>query len=202
MLTPPWSRDWRDQTVVVAASGQSQCKEDLDYVRGRCRVVVINSTWRLAPWADILYFCDANWWYADGPKQHEFPGQWVIGKAQGGELSGAFPANVVPQDMMIWDGERIGGGGGSGFQVLNLLAVWGVARVIYLGLDCTWSKQVHWHGPHKNGRPNPKEGTIARWRLAFERNAPDVARRGVEVFNASRQTSLACFPRVNLREII
>lgn len=206
VLRPDWSREWRGETVLVAASGPSQCKEDLDYARGRCRVVAINSTWRLAPWADVLYFCDADWWLHDGPRGSEFKGRQIVGKPDGPETAGFFSANVTPADTMIWDGEQIGGGHNSGFQILNLLTLWDVGRVIYTGLDCQPRAEcnpganMHWHGLHPHR--NPQESTFKKWRLFFSRAAPEVAARGVEVLNASRETALGCFPRVNLRDVL
>lgn len=192
---------------MVAASGPSQCQEDVEYARGRCRVVVINTTWRLGPWADLLYFCDASWWQTSGPRGNEFTGRQVVGKHENGLPEHIWHAHVIPADRMIWDGQNIGGGHNSGFQVLNLLALWGVKRVIYTGLDCqptaacNPNAKVHWHGPHTENR-NPQDTTFAKWRQFFAEAAEGVAERGTEVLNASRETALTCFPRVNLREVL
>ena len=45
----------------IIASGPSLTKEDVDAVRG-LNVIVINTSYWLAPWADILYACDGHWW--------------------------------------------------------------------------------------------------------------------------------------------
>lgn len=57
-----WWPDWSGQTVVIAASGASQNKRDLDYVRGKACVIAINRTWELCPWADVLYSSGASFW--------------------------------------------------------------------------------------------------------------------------------------------
>lgn len=203
-LRPDWSAAWAGATVVVAASGPSQRRADLDYARTRgARVVAINSTWRLAPRADMLFACDADWWKKCGPGPDEFAGRRVVGKVG---FPGAWFANVVPSERMIWDGERLGGGHNSSFQALNLMAIWAVRRVIFLGLDCQMTApgvaaQVHWHGPHER-RPNPNENNFFRWRQFFDRAAPEIAARGVEVVNASRSTALECFPRMPIEEAL
>ncbi len=44
--------------MVVLASGPSMTAADAEYVRGKARVMTVNSTWRLAPWADAHYTND------------------------------------------------------------------------------------------------------------------------------------------------
>lgn len=204
-LCPDWTRAWRGATAVIAASGPSQCQEDLDYVRGRCRVMVINETWRLAPWADALYFCDAAWWVLNGPR--DFAGRMIVGERQSkGPLSEALAANVHSVPNMIWDGERIGAGENSGFQTINLLAVWDVKRIVLTGYDmqpraaCNPDAEMHWHGLHDG--LNPTTYCFAKWIGHFRRAAPDLAARGVEVLNATRETALDAFPRVELRQAV
>ena len=188
----------------MAASGPSQWKEDLDYARGRCPVVAINMTWKLAPWADMLYACDRHWWGKHNPKPDQFAGVRVVGKGQwpGCESAGLLQPGVME---LYWDGKRIGGGWNSGFQVLNILALWKVARIIYTGLDCKAGEggKPHWHGHYRDGAcPNPDQRHFDRWKQGFDMAAAQVAERGIEVLNASRDTALTCFPRVELRDFI
>src|SRR5690606_31872717 len=75
---PPHSALWRE--AVCIASGPSLTADDCDLVRrwrsageaaGEAQageaaqeraVVVVNTTFRLAPWADALFAMDENWW--------------------------------------------------------------------------------------------------------------------------------------------
>ena len=54
---------WSGETVVVIATGPSLTAEDVDYCRGKARVIAINDAYTLAPWADALYATDAKWWH-------------------------------------------------------------------------------------------------------------------------------------------
>ena len=55
--------DWRGRTVVCIASGPSLTAEDCELVReSGCPVIVTNTTFRLCPWADMLYAFDRPWW--------------------------------------------------------------------------------------------------------------------------------------------
>lgn len=148
----------------------------------------------------MLYFCDANWWHADGPRNGQFCGRQIVGRAQNGALSGFPSSNVRSTLNMIWDGSGVGAGGNSGFQAINLLALWGAKRLILTGFDHCDSPEIHWHGPHVS-RPNPKPKHYRMWRDAMARSADDLRGR-VEVLNASRKTALDCFERVELAEVI
>jgi hypothetical protein len=49
--------------VVCIASGPSLTAEDVERVRAAGHpVIVTNTTFRLAPWADVLFGMDSKWW--------------------------------------------------------------------------------------------------------------------------------------------
>ena len=52
----------RGRPCVVVASGPSLTAEDVDYCRERAAVIVVNDNYKLAPWADVLYAADPEWW--------------------------------------------------------------------------------------------------------------------------------------------
>ncbi len=54
--------DWSGETVVIVATGPSAAEAPLISVRDRAKIIAIKSSWRLAPWADMLYGCDKGWW--------------------------------------------------------------------------------------------------------------------------------------------
>jgi len=58
---------WSGETVAIIAGGPSAVDADLESLRGRCRVITINNSHLLTPWADILWFCDSRWytWHKD-----------------------------------------------------------------------------------------------------------------------------------------
>ena len=62
-----WRRLWAGKTAFVLASGPSLTLSDVAQVRryaqaNDCPVLVTNSTYRLALWADVLFFHDSQWW--------------------------------------------------------------------------------------------------------------------------------------------
>lgn len=191
-----WWPDWRGQTVLIAASGPSQRKEDLQAARGRCKVVVINDTYKLAPWADVLYACDLLWWQKKGADG--FAGLKVIGK---GEFPGTHTMGVEIVSHMLWHGRAVGGGGNSGFQALNMAVLWGAKRVILTGYDYQ-DPGNHWFGKHPPGMSQANAGAVSGWLSCMTQEAPKLMKRGVKVINCTRQTALTCFPRMRLQEAL
>lgn len=196
---------WDGEVVVVCASGPSQTEEDIRLAQGRARVIVINETWRLAPWADLLYACDHRWWKLRGPAPEEFGGIRVQGHI--GNREGLWPGTVwggvkAGCNHMLWDGRQIGSGGNSGFQALNLAARTGARRVILLGYDMGHSGVAHWHGEHGSGLSNPASSFLGRCAQILDRTAQELEFRKVEVINASRASRLQRFVRMPIAEAL
>src|SRR5690606_20149057 len=131
--------------------------------QGKARVIVINNSWQLAPWADLLYACDGRWWETYRP---EFSGLRVSQDPRAGEFN-ALRVPSVPEPGLSLDPLRIHRGGNSGYQALNLAVLLGCARVLLVGYDM---KGDHWHPPHQDS--NPDEGRFACWRQNFATTLP------------------------------
>lgn len=87
-------------------------------------------------------------------------------------------------------------GGNSGFQAVSLALHFGCARITLLGFDLRFNgRQKHWHGDHK--RSNPTLRAFANWQQNFAELAKVAP---VPIINATRETSLRCFPRMGLNE--
>lgn len=164
--------------------------------------MAVNSTWVLAPWADVLYGCDRVWWECALPgygveAREKFAGLKVAGTY----VEGCHKIGVRVVSSMIWTGVEIGGGGNSAFQSINLAVLWGADRVILTGVDCK-NRGQHWHGKHPSPMTTPEERAVAQWIKCFNQVAPALKKGGVEVINASRDTALECFPRMTIEEAL
>lgn len=181
--------------VVVIATGPSLTQEDVDYVRGKCPVIVVNDAHRLAPWANVLYASDPAWWnYYKGVP--EFTGLKIIRDRHGGEACSrqwnlsCIKLNI---DKKGWshDPSVIHSGHNGGYQAGNLAVLFGGTKIIYLGLDMQGDNKEppHFFGLHPKliGRGHSYESWIRR----FETIVQD----GFEVVNCSRETALTCFRR-------
>lgn len=177
--------------VVCIASGPSLTPQDCERVRrwreaapGRA-VIVVNTTFRLAPWADVLYAMDAAWW-----------------NAHIDEVRRTFRGRMINpwREMRGVERVRFEHRRNSGAGAISLAAHWGARRIVLLGYDCQRTGgQAHWHGDHPKGLGNA--GTIDRWPAIFARLAKSLAGR-VTVINATRETALTCFERRSLSEAL
>lgn len=84
---------------------------------------------------------------------------------------------------------------------MNLAYVLGAKKMILLGFDMqeTGGKS-HWHGNHP-GALN-RHSPYKSWIPNFERLARDLRDAGVDVVNATRETALNCFKKVNLEDAL
>lgn len=145
-------------------------------------VIVANSSWTLAPWADALYAMDRDWWsryHAD-----------VLCDFRGARYSN----NPVKWATRL---EKFHHYGNSGAACISLAIAGGARRVILLGYDCSVGpeKQRHWHADYPAGMGNA--GMIHKWPEKFNALANDY-RTCARIINASRKTALTCFERTDL----
>ena len=197
---------WPGATVVILASGPSltikQCEAVSDWREGSeaRRTIAVNTTFRRAPWADVLYACDAPWWrlhYAE--VQQVFNGAlWTQDK----EATREFGVNRVESANLPGLGKRTGvihQGANSGYQAVNLAYQAGVKKIILLGFDM---QGTHWHGPYTNGLPNTAVHLFSSWIKNFERLAADLAALRIDVVNCTPGSALKAFPAGELAEAL
>jgi len=196
------ANEWDGQTVCIIASGPSLTRADADYARlAARRVIVVNNAWKLCPKADTLYAADAQWWFRRAPSADEFKGERLASARNTQWVHTPPPPGVsllaTKQGAAIANSYPIYEGANSSFQALGIAMLRGVRKVTFLGLDLKPSDAgaSHFDGDHPPPMSNPSPQAFAVWREAFERVAPALAARGVEVINASRRTALTCFPR-------
>jgi hypothetical protein len=187
----PKAPSWRGLTVACILSGPSLTAEDCDAVHAAgLPTIVVNSSFRRAPWADILFGFDARWWvkYLDEIKASGFAGRRIC-MSQIVMGDGIETVHGVPWFTSY---------GNSGACAVSMASAAGARRVILLGADCKLGpgKRKHWHPDHE-GMSNCK--SIDSWPKQFSQVGREARQRGCEVLNASRETILKCFPRVDLQ---
>lgn len=191
------ARLWPGETVVCIASGPSLTQEDVDFVRGKARVIVVNTSYLMAKWADVLYACDERWWrWNRGAK--DFPGmRFALTKAS--KPYGVQILRNTGTNGLEHDPSGIRNGRNSGYQAINLAVHFGVSRIILLGYDMQLGpkRKAHWHSDHPNRMASP----YAKWVPMFDTLVSPLRKLGVEVINCTRSTALECFPRMTLAEV-
>jgi len=192
---------WKGETVVILGGGPSLTGKDVDYCKGKARIMAINNAYLIAPWADVLYACDSLWWSHHQPYLTTFSGQkWTCSK----EAGDRYKLNCVAYKFETSVSFRPGIihlGSNSGFQALNLAVLFGVRRIILLGYDMSnQDGNTHWHGNHPVGlrKSSDYQDFIAAFNSAFW----DLTRAGIEVINCSRFSKLLCFRREVITNVI
>lgn len=145
-----------------------------------------NTTFRLCPWADVLYALDLDWWkvhYTEA--RRTFAGALVSPQRLPG----------VRRHTAWLDGRRTN----SGAALIAQAAFWRVCRVILLGYDCGHDgRRTHWHGSHPVGLKDA--AGAEHWPAQFAAIQPRLG--GTTIVNASRRSALALWPRVPLEEAL
>jgi hypothetical protein len=162
--------------VAVLCTGPSLTQADVDFVRGKAKVVAVSDAIYLAPWADALVSHDKKWWNAHpeadcaGPKFTHHPG--------------GLPEREIE--------ELRPSGGNSGTLALSAAEkLWKPGRILLLGCDL---KGTHFFGPHtRQGLRNTRPDQFEAMRKQF-RNF-----QHLPVVNCSPTSGLDCFPRGDLR---
>src|ERR1043166_9291751 len=198
-----WWPDWRGECCAVVGSGHSIKSVNLGLLRERIHVVAIKSTVDLTPWAEVCYGCDAAWWlsravapagsriFHGSQASHKFPGMRGVEIEMGSD------------EMLVDYPLRIGNGGNSGFQALNLCIQFGAKDIILLGIDCHARQDLHWYGRNKwPNANNPMQSNFDRWKSGFETAKKGIARLGVDVVNCSPDSELKSFRRAPLEQTL
>lgn len=196
---------WPGQTVVILASGPSLSEEQVEAVRRwRAakfgRVIAVNTTFRRAPWADVLYACDGQWWQVyHAEAERVFKGElWT----QDMTARRHYAINRVESAMLPGLGKKPGlihQGGNGGYQAINLAYQAGCDRIVLLGFDM---HGTHWHGRYDNGLPNTAAHLFKTWISGFDALAADLLNEGVEVVNCAPGSRLTCFPTADLMGVL
>ena len=195
----------------IVASGPSLIKEDIEKLKGQ-NVIVINTTYKLAPWATVLYACDPKWWHwNEGAK--DFEGEkWTqySGMGKEGRLKEYIEKNnledyklkyvkSVPNSGISEDPNYIYQGSNSGIQAINLAYHFGAREMVLLGFDMQQTNgKNHWHEDH----PDKVNAHWHRWLGLYEVVSNDAKRLGISIINCTRETALKCFEKQDLDIII
>lgn len=228
-----WSRvlpAWKGLTVAILAGGPSLNRGQFDLVReareaDRVRVIAINDSYLLAPWADVHYAADVKWhrWHTEGIDKPELGLKAADVRARwaayiGQKCSIQPSADHVPAAVHIirnrdhpdntnglsLDPNFIVTGRHGGFQALNIAILAGAAKVLLLGYDARLGTagETHWHGDHPTAGRQPSQSSYDTFRRAFTEAENAIAATGVKVLNCSPISAIETFPRVPLEEAL
>lgn len=196
-------REWSGETAFLLGGGPSLRGFDPEVIRGCGRIIAINNSYELCPWADVLYYCDSSWW-----KRHRiaalriFTGKYriSIGTSEDDTLR-------IQPSRTSGLSQRPGSlchGGNSGYQAIGLAYLFGASRIVLLGYDMrVVGERSHWHDGHPGGTLASQQNALQEMFLPhFASLVEPLQRAGVEVINATPGSALTCWPHRPLGEIL
>lgn len=178
--------------MVCLASGPSLTVADCEKVMASGHpTIVTNTTFRMAPWADVLFGMDLAWWKEHHKETVSFGGR----KLSTSHAARAYGAESLWQ--VKWFPQVLN----SGVGAIALAMAGKPERVVLLGYDCQdTGGKTHWHPDHP--KPCGNAASMKRWPRYFERIAKAAREADLEVVNATRSTALTCFPCVALEDAL
>lgn len=199
MVKPAWCPDWSGGVAAIVAAGASAVDADFALLRGRCRVIVVNRSCELVPWADALYVADGRFW-ENSPAARSFVGLRITAHR---DAARAYKLQFVTVSgehrFLIESAGTIGHGGHSGFQAINLAVQFGARRILLIGFDLCGE---HWHERHAPPLRDPRPQTLDKWRRRLDGQADRLAELGVDVVNCSLASALTRYQKLPLPEAL
>jgi hypothetical protein len=159
------------------------------------RVIAINDAFKIFPRADVLYFCDVDWWKKNRLSvQERFLGKVIV--TMNHVLSGVKTLRETGALGLETDPGGIRHGNNSGYAAINLAYHFGAKRIVLLGYDMRVPNgKTHWHD-RDNGRDAQDFDHVLRNEMlpCFRYLHDPLKAAGVEVINATPNSALTLWP--------
>lgn len=202
---------WKGEIAFVIAGGTSIDERIVSQIRGKGRVVVINSSYAIAPWADLLFFGDSRWWLEHAQKRiGDLPPVLDIFE---GSIATCSPAAIdfnrnllrlkrIPISFgLAKESTQVVMRRTSLCPLLNILYHKRISYVYLLGADAKRSddgREYH-HYPHQwKGAKNKYAEQMAD----LKRMIKPLRRAGMSIFNCSPISAIDWWPKVDVRSIL
>ena len=200
-----WWPDWHGEACALVASGPTAKKSNIAVLRDRARVIAINESYQLCPWADALYACDGEWWTLKNGVP-EFHGLKIT---QDPKACAKYPdvrrvdVDRYSNEIKLHERGHLGAGGNGGFQALNLAVQFGATKILLIGYDMRVDLGEHWHKRHQMPLSNPHPNdNLPRWRRALDGAAKVLKMLDVEVVNCSPVSMLTAYRKMTVEEAL
>lgn len=211
----PWEFEYwtpepifKGETVFCLASGPSLTQEVCDKIKGR-NAIVINASFRLAPWVPVWYFTDSHIYERYRDEVAAWPGKIITmsrtakrelpdkvlrvkGEGDPGFAPGAFPPHGSP---------FIRQGRSSGHTVISLAIALGADVVPLLGYDMRVVEGREHHHAEYLG-PRDLDQYAREFVPAFAGWNEAALKAGVRVVNCTPGSAVNEFEHVDLNDVL
>lgn len=172
-------------------------------------VIAVNNGYQIGNWIDVLFFGDCAWHLYHRKKLALFPGLKVtccknflnkpIEKSEGIKYLNKKHSLGISDDKstVFWNNN-------SGSAAINMAVHFGVKQIVLLGFDMNLDSNgiSHWHGSHCKPSEGKKASPFNRHLRGFPQIAEDAKQMGVEILNASPNSAILNFPKVDLKDLL
>lgn len=194
-----FAREWEGETGFLIVGGPSVREQNVELLRGR-RVMVVNSSYQLVPWADFLFFADSRWYRAHQEKLKFWKGRIVTTSAVFNDRR-LLKVRPVPSKALVTQPDAVAFRHTSTQGALNILVHLGCKRIVLLGLDMRAASDgvTHHHKPHDW----PQRPTCWQTqKLHLAKMAEPLKALGVTVVNTSLKSLVDWWPKRSLEDVL
>lgn len=205
-IEPPY---WDDRPVAIVGAGPSLKGFDFKRLQGDWHVLAIKQKYLDLPFADAVFGLDLPWIRNYGAQvvASGIPTYFSLPDTPFDELPERLRVPLVPGanylrrqrsgDLFSTDHDTINHCGNSGFGGHNLAILKRAKHIVLFGFDYSTDghdkpEQYPWSPPGHNARYWP------RWAESYGKVAPQLKSLGVITVNASINSKMIAFPKVNL----
>lgn len=158
--------------------------------------IVVNNTHRLAPWADMLYAADTEWWaHPSNADAANFRGL----KVSVGQHPGVLRLRNTGLEGYDPEPGAVRTGSNSGYQAVHIAIQAGARRILLCGFDMSGT---HWHGRHLDGLRETSQLHYGLFVERFRSIVEPAERLGVEILNCTPGSALPWFQKANLQDAL
>lgn len=195
--------------IFILGGGPGLFKVPFKKLEGR-RCIAVNNSYRVAPWAETVFFGDVKWWDWHSEellgtgmpistccenvklKQHMGKGKYSRIKFYSRDHSKRAGITTKPGDYVSWNNS-------SGAAAISLAYKLGAKKIVLLGFDMRMvDGQKNWHDDHVEKKHNP----FNRHLKTFPAIAKDARALGLNIYNATPNSAIKQFPIVDLEDFI
>ena len=169
--------------------------------------IAVNVAYKFGDWIDAMFFGDPDTWMDDKDELIAWKGLRITCSEEVTKDSRVKYLIRSPQKMgIVTDPACICWNYNSGCAAINVAVHFGVKRIILLGFDMSLDsdKRQHWHNLYADQKKdvNSMNTTMHRHLQTFPTIANDLKKLGIEVINASPESKIDEFPKMNFKDII
>ncbi len=171
------------------------------------KTIAVNMAYKIGDWTGVVFWGDGGFWDKQKPGLLDYKGLRCTCMPRLDEKYLPVvkkltrdPRKMVGlsfrNDILVWN--RNSGGG-----AINLATLFGAKQIVLLGFDMNLdpNKNQHWHKFYSSN-PKTVSATFKMHLKCFPAIAEDASKLGVEILNASPDSSITCFKKVQLKDIL